>query len=275
MASNIQWMARAGYAARATVFFLVGGLALFSGIAGGKSDTKSALDTLLQQPFGRIWVGLIAVGLLGFVAWRFAQSLGNADHLRHDLKGLATRTALLGSALVYLGLAYYAFAQALASGSNDSGGNEKGLAEWAMSQPFGKYLAGAIGVGFIIGGCVTIAKGVLRKYERYQSAEARRSRPITIACIYGLSARGILFVIVGGFFVYAALVVNPDQAGSIADALNWIRGLPFGGVLYSIVAIGLASFGAYNLIQARYRVVHDPELQNEARTVRDSLSRTG
>jgi hypothetical protein len=273
MASNIQWIARAGYTARATVFFLVGGLALFSGISGGKSDTKSALDTLLQQPFGRMWVGIIAIGLLGFVAWRLAQSVGNADHLPHDLKGMAIRAALFGSALVYIGLAYYALEHALASAASDGGGTEKGLAQWAMSQPFGKYLAGAIGIGFIIGGCVTIAKGVLRKYERYQSAEARRSRPVSFICVYGLSARGILFVIVGGFFVYAAFTVDPHQAGSIADALNWIRSLPFGGVLYTIVAVGLASFGAYNLIQARCRVVHNPELRAEARTAKETLRR--
>jgi len=56
--SKFQLLARAGYAARAAVFFLVGGLALFSGIAGGKSNTKSALDSLLEQPFGRVWVAL-------------------------------------------------------------------------------------------------------------------------------------------------------------------------------------------------------------------------
>lgn len=35
------------------VFLLVAGLALLSGVAGGKADTKSAVSTLLEQPFGR------------------------------------------------------------------------------------------------------------------------------------------------------------------------------------------------------------------------------
>jgi len=93
--------------------------------------------------------------------------------------------------------------------------------------------------------------------------KARDSKPIMFACVYGLAARGVLFVIVGGFFCYAAFMVSPEQAGSIADALNWIRGLPFGGVLYTTVAIGLASFGAYNLIQARYRIVRAPSVTRE------------
>lgn len=259
-ASKFQLMARAGYGARAAVFFLVGGLALFSGLSGGKSDTRSALDTLLRQPFGRIWVALIALGLLGFVAWRLAQSLGNADRQDRNARGTAIRIALFGSALAYMGLAYYAVDRALGLGTQSNGGGEKGLAEWVMSQPIGRYVAAAIGIGFIVGGIVTIAKGVFRKYEQYLSADARGNRPITIACIYGLTARGVLFVIVGAFFIYAAIVVSPEQAGSIADALNWLRGLPFGGVLYTLVALGLASFGLYNVIQARYRIVREPKI---------------
>lgn len=261
--SKFQLMARAGYSARAAVFFLVAGLALFSGISGGKSDTKSALDTLIGQPFGRIWVGLIALGLIGFVLWRLAQSLGNADNQNNDAKGIAIRIALFGSAMAYIGLAWYAIDRALGLGSQSGSGGEKGLAEWVMSQPFGQYIAGLIGIGFIIGGGVTIAKGVLRVYEQYLTAEARGSRPITIACVYGLAARGVLFVIMGGLFAYAAFTVSPEHAGSIADALNWIRGLPSGGVLYLVVAAGLASFGAYNLVQARYRVVREPAMTHD------------
>jgi len=276
LTSKYQLMARAGYSARAAVFFLVGGLALFSGLAGGKSDTKSALDALIEQPMGRIWVGGIALGLLGFVLWRLAQSLGNADGQNHDLQGTFIRTALFGSAVAYAGLALYAVDRALALGAQGNDGSEKGLATWAMSQPFGRYLAGAIGAGFVVGGIVTIAKGAMRKYERYLSPEVRGRRPLTIACIYGLCARGALFVIVGGFFVYAAVKVAPAEAGSLSDALNWIRGLPFGGILYSVVAIGLASFGFYNLIQARYRIVRAPDFPQEAKdAARTSASLVG
>lgn len=263
--TRFQWIARAGYSARAAVFFLVGGLALFSGISGGKSDTKSALDTLLEQPFGRVWMGLIALGLLGFVVWRLAQSLGNADNQEKDVKGLAVRAALLISAVTYVGLAYYAAHHALGLGVQKNESGERGLAQWLMAQPFGRYLAGAIGVGFVVSGVVTIAKGVLRKYEKYQDAEARHSGPITVVCIYGLGARGVLFAIVGGFLVYAAFNVAPERAGSIGDALNWIRGLPYGGTLYSVAALGLVSFGVYNLIQAKYRIVRAPEVGAEIR----------
>jgi hypothetical protein len=272
--SRFQWVARGGYTARAVVFFLVGGLALVSGISSGESDTKSAMDTLTRQPFGRIWLGMIAVGLVGFVVWRLAQSIGNADHHDHDARGIATRLALFGSALAYVGLTYYAADHALGLGSQNGGSGERDLAAWLMSQPFGRYVAGAVGFGFIAGGVTTIAKGVLRKYEQYLAVEALGSRSIVIACVYGLTARGIIFMIVGGFFIYAAFTVSPEQAASAGDALNWLRGLPFGAVLHFLVAVGLASFGFYNLIQARYRIVKKPTVRAEKQDPAQMSSRT-
>ena len=80
----------------------------------------------------------------------------------------------------------------------------------------------------------------------------------------------------GGFFAYAAFTVSPEQAGSIADALNWIRGLPFGGILYLVVAVGLVSFGAYNLILARYRIVREHAMTHDMhRAARTAASLAG
>ncbi|ARO33639.1 DUF1206 domain-containing protein [Rhizobium sp. L9] len=254
-------LAKSGYVARGIVFLLVAGLALFSGVAGGKPETKSALSTLLEQPFGRVWVGLIGVGLLGFVAWRLAQSLADSDGHGRDTKAIAIRAVFFGSAVVYLGLAGYALGHALFSGGGSEGSGEKGLAQWIMSQPFGAYLAMAVGLGFIIGGVVTAAKGITRKFERYLRL-ADASGVVTSVCVYGLVARGIVFVITGIFFAYAGFRVDPEQAGSMADALEWVRRLPFGAILYIAVAIGLAAFGIYNLVEARYRIVHSPSLDD-------------
>jgi hypothetical protein len=254
---KFEWLARSGYSARGIVFLLVAGLALFSSFGGGKPDTKSALDAVLHQPFGRIWLGLIGVGLLGFVAWRLAQSIANADNHDKSVRSYLIRAALLGSAVTYIGLAIYAFKGAAGIGSAGSGG-EKDLASWAMSQPYGRYLAGAIGAGLVWGGIATALKGISRKFERY--LKLGQSRPLILVCIYGLVSRGIVFVIIGVFFCYAAFSVDADQAGSMSDALTFVRQLPLGGVLYFAVALGLAAFGIYNLVEARYRTVSTPSL---------------
>ncbi|MDO1583397.1 DUF1206 domain-containing protein [Rhizobium oryzicola] len=254
---KFELLARSGYLARGVVFLLVAGLALLSGVAGGNADTKSAVSQLLEQPFGRVWVGLIGLGLLGFVAWRFAQALADSDGHGKDRKAIVIRMAMFGSAITYMSLAGYALSQAFSGIRGDGGSGEKGLAQWVMSQPFGSYIAMAIGAGFIIGGIVTSAKGVTRRFERYLNLPDSR-RVLSMVCIYGLLARGFVFAITGLLFAYAGFTVDPDQAGSISDALSSLRQLPFGAVLYVLVAVGLAAFGIYNLVEARYRVVRGP-----------------
>ena len=251
---RLELLAKIGYAARGVVFILVAGLALFSGIARAKADTKSALAALLEQPFGRIWVALIGIGLLGFVAWRIAQSLADSDGHGRSGKGIAIRAALFGSAVTYLGLAAYALGHVVSTGGGGEGSGEKGLAQWIMSQPFGSYLAIAVGLGFVAGGAVTATKGVLRKFEKYLKLPKGREL-IGWVCVYGLVARGIVFAVTGILFTYAGFQVDPDQAGSMSDALQWLRQLPFGSLVYIVVAVGLAAFGIYNLVQARYRIV--------------------
>jgi hypothetical protein len=263
--SKFHLLARAGYGARGIVFLMVAGLALFSSFAGGKADTKSALTAILQQPFGRIWIALIGIGLAGFVAWRLAQSLANADGQDEDMKGYAIRAALFGSAITYAGLALTSLGMALQMSGGGGSGGEEGLAAWVMAQPFGRYLAGIIGIGFVVGGVVTAMKGIKRKFGRYLELDAEKNSPAVLVSIYGLAARGAVFGIIGAFFVYAAFTVDPQQAGGMADALAWVHELPFGGIIYAIVALGLAAFGLYNFVEARYRRINTPEVRDVTR----------
>lgn len=259
-------LAKSGYLARGIVFVLIAGLAVFSGVAGGRPETKSALSTLLQQPLGRIWVGMIGLGLMAFVAWRLAQSLADVDNHGAGAKAMGIRAALLGSAVTYFGLSTYALSHALSFGSQSGSSGEKGLAHWVMSQPFGSYLAIAIGLGLVIGGAITAFKGISQKFRRYLNIE-KDNRALTALCIYGLVARGVVFSITGILFTYAGIRVDPNEAGNMADALQWIHELPFGAALYMIVAIGLAAFGLYNVVEARYRIVRTPSLAGTKRSL--------
>lgn len=258
--SKFELLARAGYAARGIVFILVSGLALFSGFGNGGPEAKSALQTLLGQPLGRVWLFAIGVALLGFVSWRLAQSLADADQHGADGKGLLIRAALFASAVTYASLAFYALGHATFFVAAKGGSGEKDLASWIMAQPFGSYLAILVGISFIAGGIVTALKGVTRKFERYLQTLPERTI-MRLICVYGLVARGVLFGSVGILFVYAGIHVNPDEAGNTADALNWLRQLPFGSALYLTAAFGLAAFGIYNFVEARYRVVKIPSVE--------------
>ena len=65
--STFEKLARLGYGARGLVYCLVGGIALLAAIGwGGQTGgSRSALTTLLDQPFGRAILAVIGLGLAG------------------------------------------------------------------------------------------------------------------------------------------------------------------------------------------------------------------
>jgi hypothetical protein len=257
MANKFELLARWGYAARGIVYVVLGAIALLG--AGADATTEGALSTVLHQPFGRILLGAVAIGLIGHVLWRLAQGVLNADHVENDAKGIIGRLASVGSGVINGALAFTAATMALGNGGGSgSGGGESEATASALQLPFGNILVGAVGLGLIVGGLVQVWRGVARKYQKRVRLPANHQAILHGVCVTGLTARGILLAVTGGFLVYAAITVDPEQAGGLSDALDWVHSLPFGGVFYALAAAGLIAFGLYSIIEARYRQLDAP-----------------
>lgn len=263
MSNHFETLARLGYAARGVVYLLLGGLALASAIWGGADadGSSDALSSLLGLPFGRILLGLVAIGLLGYVLWKMAQGLLNADNRDDDLGGFVTRAGQLISGGTNLFLMLSAARLALSMGQG-SGNGEETASAWLLEQPFGAFLLGLVACGVLAAGAVQVWYGASHGYRKRLSLPAAQAKWMDPVSAFGLIARGVVFAIVGGFLFYAALTVSPDQAGGTAQALDYVHALPFGRWLYGVVALGLVAFGGYSLIQARYREVDAPDMGN-------------
>ena len=68
----------------------------------------------------------------------------------------------------------------------------------------------------------------------------------------GYPGKGIALGVVGGLFVWAAVTFDPEKASGLDGALRTILDAPFGQFLLTLVALGIAAFGAYLLVRARY-----------------------
>jgi len=55
--------------------------------------------------------------------------------------------------------------------------------------------------------------------------------------------------------VRAGIAHNANQAADTGEALGVIGSQPFGEWLLGAVAVGLIAYGAYDVVQARYRVI--------------------
>jgi hypothetical protein len=86
--------------------------------------------------------------------------------------------------------------------------------------------------------------GIHHKLSGAPRHPARSSKPVLAICTYGIAARAVIFAIIGGFLIDAAIRVRPEEAANIGEALDWVRTLPFGGALYVFSALGLMAFAA-------------------------------
>lgn len=68
----------------------------------------------------------------------------------------------------------------------------------------------------------------------------------------GYVAKGVSLGIVGGLSVLAAWTYDPQKAGGLDTALQTLLDQPLGPYLLTLVALGIAAFGAYCFAWARY-----------------------
>lgn len=254
--------ARLGYAARGVVYLIVGVFAFLAATGGGSTtDTQGALRTLVQQPFGQILLGLVALGLLGYALWRFVLAWNDPKNEGDDAKGGAKRLGYVVSGLANLFLAYFAFtilfpgvAPGGSSGGGGSGGGG-GASDWtakAMSVPLGQWLVGLVGL-ILIGVAVRfLMRAFTEDFKKELTDQGRRPMVVQI-CRFGIAARGVVFALIGVFVIIAAWQQDPSEAKGLSGALSSLQSQPFGWILLSIVGLGLIAFAFYSFVESRYR----------------------
>jgi hypothetical protein len=255
----VETMARCGYATKGVVYVIVGVLAVMTaiGAGGATKDSSGALATIAQQPFGRILVGLTALGLFGYVIWRFVQAVLDPERKGTDVKAIFARIGFAISGIVYASLAFLAGRMALSGGGGGGGDSSKqALTAKLMSQPFGIWLVGIVGAVVIGVGLYHFYRAYKAKFMAdYQSGAMSATERQWAKRIgrFGLSARGVTFAIIGFFFISAALRADPSQAKGLSGALDTLARQPYGPWLLGLVALGLVAYGVYCFSQARYR----------------------
>ena len=248
---KIEPLARVGYAARGIIYLIVGGLALLAAVGQGGRTTgsKGALTSLMSQPFGQVMLGIVAAGLVGYSVWRFVQAVWDADGHGTDLKGWLVRGGLLVSAGTHAALAFFCASILFGIG----GGGSKSYVAWLLGLPMGQWLVAAVRVAVIGAGVANIVKGVTAKYKKRFDMDRQGMRWAAPLCTFGLVARGVAFLIVGGLIIAAGVQVEPDKAQGLAAALDALHRQPYGPYLLGTLALGLLAFGLYSGIAAVFR----------------------
>lgn len=271
-----QWIekfARLGFVAQALNYATIGLLALQVAIgSGGRlTDSSGAIEVLSQQPLGPFLLGILGFGFAGYGLWFYIQAaFGQHASPRHDLYGrrISPDSAKQSSGkraackriyagvigVIYTMLALSVFRILLNLGGN-SGDMTRTWTGRLMSQPLGIWAVAL--TGLVIGGA-----GLYQFYKAFKekfkdnielgSLSVKARGAFMKLAKWGISARGVVFCIIGWFLVQAALNHNPNQARGLGGALHTIAAQPFGKILLGIVAVGLVLYAVYSAFKAKY-----------------------
>ena len=255
----IEWLARFGYAAKGVVYVLIGALAAIAAFGGeaGATDSRGALSQVVRQPYGRVMLSVIAVGLAGYALWRVVQALRDTEDKGTSWKGLAIRAGYACIGVVYAGLSFSAVNLILGHGAG-KGSDEttRGWTAFAMTFPLGRLAVALAGLGVVGFGCWQCYKAFTarfrRKWKGHEMSEHARSLA-TRAGQVGLVARAVVFFVIGLFLIQAAWLARAEEARGLGGALRTLERQPYGPYVLGAVALGLVAYGLYMFVEALYR----------------------
>jgi hypothetical protein len=245
---------RLGFAAKGVVTILVGVLALrYALLKGGDlTGQQGAIEWVLDHPFGRIVIVLLAVGLGGYSLWMFVAAYVDPERKGVDLKGIVERLAFFATGVGYALLAYSAVN--LLRGRN-SGMDLERLAATLLTPHVGRYFVGLVGAVIMTAGVLQFRLAVTGQFrDNLRPGLSSLERKVTgVTGMLGYLALGLLSLIVGWSLLQVAVEYDPSEAGGWDRALWLLSGLGRGRWILALVAAGLICYGLYFLLQVRYR----------------------
>jgi uncharacterized protein DUF1206 len=252
-----EWFARSGFVARGLIYGIIGILALELALgSGGKAtNQQGALKTIAQQPFGKVLLIVVAIGLFGYALWRGVRAA--VGHGREQADDTKKRLDSAFSAFGYAALFVTAVKIIIGSGSGGGGDPSKttgGVLDW----PGGQLLVAIAGIVIVGVGVEQGYKGMKKKFLEESKTEEMSDRvrkAFTALGVFGFLARMVVFALIGYFLFKAAIDYDPDKAVSLDGALSALGQASYGPILLGIVAVGLIGFGLYSFADARYRKV--------------------
>lgn len=263
-ASMNQQVVRIGRVAIATQGLLYGAVGLLAvQVAGGDSEAKAsqrgATESVVRQPYGRVLLLVLVVGLAAHATWRLVRAGRGEPGDDEDAKSVAKRAANLGRAAIYVGLTVAAVRVLTRSGGpggSTGGSSEQRSTSTVLSWPGGPWIVVAAGVAIIGAGLWNGRKGISRSFPEaldLSSLDEAKRRTVEVLGSAGYLARAAAFSLVGWFLVTAGRQRDAKETRGLDGSLRELADTAYGPTLLLVLAIGMVLFGAYRVLDALFR----------------------
>jgi Domain of Unknown Function (DUF1206) len=218
--------------------------------------TEGAIEVIGGQPYGRVLLALVTLGLAGYAVWRVWAAISDADRDGTEWKGLIARAAIFCSGIGYGALALFAARRALRP-TAPAGYQEHHWTATLLQHSWGEWLIGLVGVVLLVSACVeayyAISEGYRERLRAHEMDSQDRAWLLRFGK-WGYLAQAIVLGVAGWFLLRATLTSSgAPPAEGLDGALRIVARQEYGMWLLGIVSAGLAAYGEFMLVQARYR----------------------
>lgn len=259
----LEMAARIGYGARGFVYVSVGVIALLSAMdwVGDAVGSRGAAAWLAEQPYGRVWLILLGLGLWAFVVWRILQAVFDADRQGTGRKALASRAGQALSGLFYglLAVSVFEFLDEFnANPAVEDVAENQEKAATLLSLPFGAVALLAVGLVILASGVGNIIRGARSDFGSSLACSAKLCRRVVPIARAGYIARGVALLPLAIFVILAGFQSRASQVTSFGAGLDALERQPGGSWVLAATAVGLIAFGAFAFVEARWRRIRPP-----------------
>lgn len=250
---HAELLARLGYAANGIIHGLIGAVVIAIAFGStGEADQSGVLGPLGYSMYGKALLLLIFVGLISLGVWKIATVVLMR---RTKLKGKLRRRLEEGAkATIYivLGLSSTAFMFNHTSTSSSIASSQQ-ITQALLHMPIGIpllylvcFILSAVGVGLIV-------RGVNRRFLDALDSNVHVSlNYLAVLCgVAGYIAKGVVFIVLAGIFLSAALTFDPSKASGLDGAFRSFMALPFGTFLLFLIGVGFVMYAIYSIARAR------------------------
>jgi fumarate reductase subunit D len=255
--SLVELLERLGYAVRGLLYAIMGILVLriALGIGGGQAtDLSGSMVYLIGNPFGKLVLIVVIVGVAAYSLWGFIRAIYDPLHRGSDASGYAARLGFVTSALSYLAIVIFAL-QILAGSSTASGDSTQKTIASILTHPAGGWLT-------ILFGLIAIGVGVGQFAEAYRATFARDLKGTEMSASersiavklgrFGMFARGVTLLVIGWFLIQAGMHNDAGQARGFGGAFLFLLSQPYGHILVGVIALGFVALGLHSFACARW-----------------------
>jgi hypothetical protein len=254
----LEMLTRFGFIGFGVTHILLAWLALqiAYGRSTGATDQYGAFQTLVGQPFGRTLLVLLAIGLAAMALWQALEAaIGHRAETGRER--VAERVVSVGRAVFYAYLVYTAY-KVISHAPKTSAGQQEQTTASLLAKPGGQWIVALIGLAVLGVSIGLIWYGLVRRFMKHLRTGEMSGPVRTLICrlgVFGYAAKGVAYGAVGVLLLVAAARFDPRQSRGLDAALRTLAAQPWGDVLLTVVAAGIAAYGAFSLGQARYRKV--------------------